>query len=400
MNFCNLMVSLRKISSFFFIISIFFIANCTPKDRPNDSFVIEAVLAGARSFSPEILSSRKINLNPSPELEVLYLIRNGTEEIIAVFEESKDNKESSWRLSWKKSFSLMNAGPMAYDKSKGKWIPASGSDLDSSSPGYIIRKILAEELAGDNFNSIFLEVMSEEPPNGIFTVPLGFREGRKILDGFSLLADHSVVKNKKRAEFTYNKENKSIILFPSESSQKLEFVWNGWEMIPNLSSQPIPSLISIQKTGIKYRLEFKNRGGYTAVTYLSFSFPQGGRIKAISETGLRAYKTGDSIFSKTANKYISATFPLLEATKDGWGANVRYAFEFEYEPLETSDADVKKNLEIEDIKSSKKENSDKFILFRTSYRYNKNIETIPNLYSVTNVYPDQQGFTAYKLELP
>lgn len=361
------------------------IAQCTPQDRPVDVQAIKLILGGIEPQSPQVIYSRKINLDKEPDLEVLFLIRNGQEEHVGIFK----GISGEWRIVWKKSFSLLNIGPIRHAQMENKWIPHAHPDKNE---GYVVKNILAAELPGDKFNSLFMEVLSEEPPLGLFSVPMGFRLGQKILDGFALLKDHPKLVLSKRGDFDYKPEDKTIRIFPRDVSQSLEMVFNGSEMIPNLSSQPIPALTNAKKEGNRFRLEFKNRGGYSPVTYLTLSFPQGGKVRPISSSGLRVYQKGDSIYSRTLGKNVPATYPLIEATKEGWGTNVRYAFEFEYEPTGTSDQtnNPSKNPEIEERP---------YFLFRTSYRYNRQVESIPNDFSVTYTTPDQQGFPAYRLPL-
>jgi hypothetical protein len=360
---------------------------CSPKDRPSNSDVIDIVLAGEQMASPEVVLSRKINLDEDPELEALFLIRNGTQEILSTFK----FENQAWAMTWKKSFSLMNIGPLVHSETEGRWNPSSEVEKNQ---GFIVKKILAEELAGDSFNSIFIEVMSEEPPLGLFSIPMGYRKGAKILDGLSLFKDHPRLIQSKRTDFLYKPEDKSILIFPKDRPSSIEFVFNGWEMIPNISSQPIPALISSKKTGNRYRLEFKNRGGYSTVTYLTLSFPLGGKLKPISTSGLRVYQKADSIYSRVKMNNIPAEYPMLEVTKEGWGTNVRYAFEFEYEPNTSSDP---RSI---DVVNGKNTGIAPYFLFRTSYRYNRQVETIPNEFSVYATRIDQQGFPAYTLPLP
>lgn len=364
--------------------------SCSPKDRPSNSIAIDAVLEGQVRKSPEVVYSRKINLDAMPDFEVVYLIRNGSEEILSVF---KNEPEKGWICIWKKSFSLLNVGPIDYDQTQNKWIPSKDSN---SNDGYIVKNLLAVELAGDNFNSLFFELMSEEPPLGLFSVPMAYRDGKKVLDGLIIFKDHPKVKSSKRVDFNYKKEDKSIQVFPKDRNSTLEFVFNGYEMILNLNSQPIPSLISGKREGNRVRLEFKNRGGYTSVTYLTFSFPGAKRVKAISETGLRAYQKSDSIFSITKGNPIPAIYPLVEATKEGWGANVRYAIEFE---LELDEKD-RQSSDAKAISSESQTSVPIEALFRVSYKWNRNTETIPNSYSVVPYEMDQQGYPAYKLLIP
>lgn len=379
------MQNLFKLISLLFVILL--VASCSPKDRPNNTFAIDTVLEGIVRKSPEVIYSRKINLDAMPDFEVVYLIRNGSEEFLSVF---KNDPQKGWICTWKKSYSLLNVGPIDYNQTQNKWIPSKDSN---SSDGYIVKNLLAVELAGDNFNSLFFELMSEEPPQGLFSIPMGYRDGKKILDGLQILKDHPKIKSAKRADFNFKKEDKSIVVFPKDRSSSLEFVFNGYEMILNLNSQPIPSLISGKREGNRVRLEFKNRGGYTSVTYLTLSFPGAKKVKAISSTGLRAYQKSESIYSFTKGSHIPAQYPLVEATKEGWAANVRYAIEFEIDFEESSQ--VTQENEVENRKSIPIE-----ALFRVSYKWNRNTETIPNSFSVVPFEIDQQGYPSYKLLIP
>jgi hypothetical protein len=365
----------------FFIFAITFVivlTNCTPKDRPKDSLVLEKALEGEKIAQPDIVLTKKINLDEEPDLEVLYLVRNANSEILIAFKQKGD----SWETLWMKKYSLLNLGPLAHSLQENKWVAVQEPEKKE---GYIVKKILLEELPGDNFNSVFIEMMSEEPPLGLFSVPMGYRKGKKILDGLAVLKDHPTVKATKRSEFEYKAKDKSIVVFPKDRNLNLEFVYNGFEMIPNLSSQPIPSIVKLENTNNKYRIEFKNRGGFNTNTYITLSFPQGGKAKGLSDVGVKAYNKGDSVYSKTRDKYIPASYPMVEATKPSWGSNVRYAFEFEYDCL----------CEPKDLQE------DLHFLFRISYRYNRNIEMIPNEFSIyPEITSDQQGFPTYKLPLP
>lgn len=346
---------------------------CSPKDRPSDTLIMESVLKDEKQASPKIISHRKINLDEEPDLESLVLLRNGTTEILASFK----FKGEEWVHLNSLKFSLMNIGPFAYSVQDKKWVATQKPEKNE---GYIVKKIIAQELPGDNFNSIFIEIMSEEPPLGLFSVPMGYRKGKKILDGLSILKDHPNVKSSKRADFSYNPKDKSILAFPEDGNMKLEFVFNGFEMIPNLSAQPIPAILKIDRKGNQYRVEFKNRGGYNTNTYLTLSFPKGGVVKEITKPDLQAYKKGDSVYSRTKDRFIPAIHPMVEATKSAWGANVRYAIEFSYD-CECDDPE--------------------YFLFRTSYKYNRNIEMIPNEFSIySSNDTDQQGFPAYIVPFP
>jgi len=352
----------------FSIFLLFF--QCNSDSNPSKKFVLEQTLNGVNRLNPELVMSLQVNLDEDENAESINLVRNGMEEYISVFKSDKDGK---WKLDWKKSFSLVNPGAFHYSSKERKWLPEKNPDTKE---GYIIKKLLPVLLPGDSFHSLFLEILFEDPLSDLYSIPVGYRKGIKILDGLSALADHPVLKARNRADFIYKPEDKSILVFPEERNLSIEFVFNGYEMIPNLGSRPIPSITKISKEENRYRIECKNRGGVSSVTYLTLSFPKGGNLKAASSNGLRVYKPGDSVFSRTLGKYIPASYPMIEVTRESWGSNYRFSFEFEYE------------------------GPGDFILYRASYKYNKTIETIPDSYSVVPVEVDQQGFLSYRLNLP
>jgi hypothetical protein len=103
---------------------------------------------------PKIVFQKEVNLDLTPDTEFFYIIRNGNEEIVAVLDHKKKN------LLFKNVFSLLNIGPIVYDPAKNKWI-ASSAEMKPESL-YIIKSLLFTRLEGDSFDSIFLEVLSEE----------------------------------------------------------------------------------------------------------------------------------------------------------------------------------------------------------------------------------------------
>jgi hypothetical protein len=399
----SLLRSKKTINAGLIFVFGFLFQFCADPNQPTNRFIYDSLVPEGERKSPEIISLRRINLDENPDLEVLVLVRNGTEEILAEFGRKRNQEadkspskaeinpdmesdmesdtesgmesgsESDWDLRWKKSFRLLNIGPLEYSSAKKSWVPTENF---SKEQGFIVKSILTEELAGDNFNSVFLEVLSEEPPLGLFSIPYGFRKGIKILDGLSILKEHPKVQREKRADLGYKKEDKLFSVFPNDRAYALDFVFNGFEVIPGLSSQPIPAITYFQKIGEnRYKIEFKNRGGYSTVTYLSLSFPGEGKLKSNSAL-VRIYPSGSSIYSGSLRKYISSKEPLLEITKEAWGQNVRFSVEFEYEgPGED-------------------------ILIRSSYRYNGQTETIPNESSLVTAIRDQQGYLAYRISLP
>lgn len=360
---------------------MFYFASCTPSNRPKDSFVIQEILQGLDFKSPKILYYWRKNLNDDPKEEVLYLIRNGMEEHLASFEQFNNQNQNNWKLEWKKSYSLLNIGPLEYSQSLKQWIPSSNKIQQDSTQelGYIIKNIQFLELPGDTFPSIFINILAEDPILGIFSVPIGLRKGIKILDGLSLLIEHPILRETKFAGFEYQPKDKSIIIFPKQLSYSLEMVFNGMEMIPNLSSQPIPSILKIEQSQDNtFSIELKNRGGVANVTYLTFSFPENKEIELTTKKEeIRVYKPGDLIFSRLEKKKIPAQYPMIEITKNNWGTNYRFSFGFKL----------------------KDNTNTSYMLFRASYPLHNKTEIIPNNYSVVPLELDQQSYPAYRIPL-
>ncbi|EMY77307.1 hypothetical protein LEP1GSC060_3108, partial [Leptospira weilii serovar Ranarum str. ICFT] len=270
---------------------VFLFVGCSSK-TPSDSRIVELLFSSVDQKNPDVLLKKVGNLDEDPELESFALVRNGTEEVLGVFKK----KGGEWSLLGKFSFSLLNIGPLHYDVSKSSWLPGE-SDSEKKEAGFVVKRILMEELPGDGFNSLFLEVLSEEPPLGLFSVPYAIRKGQKILDGLLSLKDHEFLMKSKRIDFDYNKTEKNITIFPSNRSYAQNFIFNGWEMVPDIPRVAVPSLLSLEapkewKKGVAGEtvLWLKNRGSYAGVTYLSLSFPDGGKVNInTTKEGQRFY---------------------------------------------------------------------------------------------------------------
>ncbi|MFA4795970.1 LIC13341 family surface-exposed protein [Leptospira kirschneri] len=362
----------------FVLIQTLFVV-CSSK-TPSDSKIIELLFSANEKKNPDVLLKKAGNLDEDPELESFSLVRNGTEEVLGIFKKQK----GEWHLLGKFSFSLLNIGPLHYDVSKSSWLPGE-PDSQKKEAGFIVKRILMDELPGDGFNSLFLEVLSEEPPLGLFSVPYVIRKDHKILDGLMALKDHEFLIKSKRIDFEYNKTEKNITIFPSNRNYAQNFIFNGWEMVPDIARVAVPSLLSLEapkewKKGVpgEVVIWFKNRGSYSAVTYLSISFPDGGKINIdTTKEGQRMYSPGSSVFS-SSGKYISSTVPLVEITKEGWGRNHKYGIRFTLTP----DKDGIPN-----------------VLFRSSTRMGREVVNLPNQFGSIQKQTDQQGFVSYKLGL-
>ncbi|GBF51207.1 putative lipoprotein [Leptospira ryugenii] len=338
-------------------------------------------LWGKDSEKPlRILGSKQINLDEDPSLEILVLSQSGQSEAISAYKKL----EGEWKFLWKQEFNLMSMGENHYELSSLNWKSGQAPGRERKSlEGDCIKRIVVSELPGDGFNSVFMEVLVDEPPIGLFSVPFVYRKGSKVLDGFQL-KEHPELVRTKRIDFDYNEKEKSFRIFPTNPNYAQEFVFNGFEFIPNVPMQPVPSLVSVSvepkfELGkeSKVILYFKNRGNFTSVTYLSLSFPEGGKFR-FSETsqGVKIYQIGQSVYNTVLRKLVPAEKPLLEATKESWSTGFKYGVSFYFIP------ESKEELKV---------------LLRTSYRLNRDVFTIPNRDSIFKTEIDQQGFPSYPL---
>jgi hypothetical protein len=95
-----------------------------------------------------------------------------------------------------------------YNTEKSKWV-ASPAEMKPDSL-YIIKSLLFTRLAGDSFDSIFLEVLSEEPPLELFSIPLVYKNYKLVFDGFSLFKETNLLKELNRIPISYIPDKKGI----------------------------------------------------------------------------------------------------------------------------------------------------------------------------------------------
>jgi hypothetical protein len=375
-------MSLKNLLRFLLLISLVLTQGCKQSDSPTSDEVAKALFGPDSDKTVKILGTKVINLDEEADLESIVLSRSGQSESISVYKKLEGN----WKFQWKQEFNLLSLGDMYYDLSKKSWIPGVIQGKEKKVlEGDCIRRIVLADMPGDNFNSVFVEVLSEEPPLGLFSIPFGYRKGKKILDGLQL-KEHEELVRTKRLDFEYSQKDKSIRIFPTSPNYSQEFVFNGWEMIPNLPMQPVPAFVSMEivpKLEVgkesKITIQFKNRGNFASVTYLSLNFPDEGNVR-MSETsqGVRIYNKGQTVYNIIERRQIPAQHTLLEATKEGWGTNFKYGISFYYTPIKADNT---------------------FILFRSSFKYYKEIVSIPNRESISKIQIDQQGFATYPLEI-
>jgi len=184
-----------------FILSLY-TTHCKAFNSDNSQSLFELVFADGGKRNPKVIFKKEVNIDLTPENEFVYIIRNGNEEILAVFDQKQKN------LLFKKVFTLLNIGPILYDSQKKKWT-ASSSEMQPDAL-YIIKSLLFTRLSNDSFDSIFLEILSEEPPLDLFSVPLVFRNYNLVFDGFALFKESKLLKELNRIPITYIPEKNGI----------------------------------------------------------------------------------------------------------------------------------------------------------------------------------------------
>ena len=184
-----------------FILSLCF-THCKAFNGDNPQSLFDLVFADGGKRNPKVIFKKEVNLDLTPENEFVYIIRNGNEEILAVLDQKQKN------LLFKKVFTLLNIGPILYDSQKKKWT-ASSSEMQPDAL-YIIKSLLFTRISNDTYDSIFLEILSEEPPFDLFSVPLVFRNYNLVFDGFGLFKDSKLLKELNRIPLTYIPEKNGV----------------------------------------------------------------------------------------------------------------------------------------------------------------------------------------------
>ena len=112
-----------------------------------------------------------------------YVLRDKNEEMICIIENDT--------IIMTDKYVMFNYGPMQYNKNLKDYEPEIIKD---SNRPFIIQDISFKQLEGDQFNSVFISVFSEEPPLGFFLVPMIYRNGIKTFDGLNMLGEEELVK--------------------------------------------------------------------------------------------------------------------------------------------------------------------------------------------------------------
>jgi hypothetical protein len=194
-------------------ILLFVLFNCHGEDRRTK--LVSILFEKETTARPELLFSREIDLNSKEGKEEVLIVRNIQEEILAVF--SFENSEP--KIEYNFRFTSPSYGPFQYSWKEKVWQPAPYS-LEKEA--YLIQNMEFFKLTGDNFYSIFLEILSQEPPLPIFSVPMIYREGKLIFDGLEILKNEKFLSKNLKTSFQYNeKDAKLNIISPTGEIEKV-----------------------------------------------------------------------------------------------------------------------------------------------------------------------------------
>ncbi|MCX7999848.1 MAG: hypothetical protein N3A69_13005 [Leptospiraceae bacterium] len=152
----------------------------------------------------EILFEREISFASSKNPQKIFIARNVNEEILALVY-SEDGRSKLFK---KFIFTHPFYGQYEYNSEAKTWLP---KEFIHSKELCLIRKIDFFQLPNDSFYSIFLEVLLEEPPIGLFSVPFVIREGEIIFNGLEELSPQKFLKQNHYSTFQY-KDGKLEIL--------------------------------------------------------------------------------------------------------------------------------------------------------------------------------------------
>ncbi len=169
----------------------------------------------------EILLER-LNIPGSADFRKLYSAErksvNGQEEKIYIFQGRNEehlviagNENGSQSPFFVKTFLHSFYGPYSYSTDKMKWIPDSGKDCPC-----ILIKTELKRIGNDSFESVFLKVLSEEPPSGMFAVPFIIREDKIILNGLDMISEDSKIREE--GDYVLELENDGNILIRSQKN--------------------------------------------------------------------------------------------------------------------------------------------------------------------------------------
>lgn len=206
----------------YFFLVLFMLSSC--KKNTLDEKILGELFPG-RNFAgvyPKIIFEESKSISSDGNISQIFLLRDKNEEYLVTIQNQT--------LVFYNRFVMQNYGPYRYETEIKNFLPESRIDPSKS---YIIKNIEFIQLENDTFYSIFIDILSEEPPMGLFQVPLVYREGIKIFDGLNLLTEEKFLKDWKYSRFSLINSNTLLIYSPHGLEKK--YVWKNGSF--NLSLQ-------------------------------------------------------------------------------------------------------------------------------------------------------------------
>lgn len=207
---------LKQKKSLVYFLLLFVVFFCREKDT--DEQISKLILEESYNQRLEILYKKEINFFDSPFPQKIYIFRNINQEILAfIYIENETPK-----LYKKIIFTSPFYGKYVYDSSNKRWLAKNYSNPKELC---IIQKIEFFQLGDDPFYSVFLEILTEEPPLPLASVPLVYREGKMIFNGMEELFSKSFLQKNRYSTFEYSPQEQKLQILTSEKKVVLTYIY-------------------------------------------------------------------------------------------------------------------------------------------------------------------------------
>jgi hypothetical protein len=210
---------MHKFNIFILVIIIF--TNCNEYPFSEEMLKKLYPVRDFKGIQPKVIYQNSIILNPGMKQNNIYVLRDKNEEMLCILENET--------IFMTDKYVMFNYGPMQYNKNLKGFEP---EPIKDSNRPFIIQDISFKQLEGDQFNSVFISVFSEEPPIGFFLVPMIYRNGIKIFDGLNMLGEEELVKKWKTTSYTLESGKFFNVKFPG--AEEIKYIWkeNQFKRLP------------------------------------------------------------------------------------------------------------------------------------------------------------------------
>lgn len=167
-----------------------------------------------KGIYPKQIYYKEILLDSTRKTSNIYVFRDKNEELLALV---KSNT-----VVFQQSYVLLNYGGYEYNLQSKEFVPTNLLDLNQR---MIINDISYHKIGNDQFYSLFFSILSEEPPIGLFKVPMIYRNGVKIFDGLNTLKEEDFLRNWKTVSYKFENGNQFLVISPG--GEYLKFFWQN-----------------------------------------------------------------------------------------------------------------------------------------------------------------------------